>query len=283
MVAWAGRHPCWPPTEGNEVEPNHLRVESAVSRAREQSAAENRPAATIESRTRSLTGFEAPLGRVTGRQRRLGFWLGATSLLVVVLIWKPWDGDRMSNPAPIQFAGVPAAPSGSPPSLAASQPDRLADPPITEGVLAVEQTWMFDLDGGRLLDPFADTGDPSDIWFEAIADSERYLVPLRTAEITMTDVTASGYRDCLEALAHPSESNIWLLGSTATSIPPGSIALDVEGDDGVTSETRFCVRTNAGGISLFWFESPLDRFPRTMIIRYRTWAANDFRQHTLHP
>jgi hypothetical protein len=232
---------------------------------------------------------------VTGHQRRLGFWLGVALVFLGVLIWKPWESDRMSNPALVQFAGVPAAPSGSPPSMAGTQstaatsapaaslPDRLADPPITEGVLAVQQTWMFDLDDGRLLDPYANNGDPSDIWFEAITDSGRYLVPLRAAEIAMTDVTVSGYRDCLETLARPSESNIRSLGATAESIPPGSIALDVEGDGGVTSETRFCVRTNAGGISLFWFDSPLDTFPRTVIIRYRTWAANDFHQRPLQP
>jgi hypothetical protein len=272
------------------VEPNQILDESNARGAGEHSDARKPSTATTDSLTRSKTGFEAPLGRVTGHQRRPGLWLGVVLVFLVVLIWKPWERGLISNPAFVQFAVAPATGSGSPPpssaapsAPAASPPDHLADPPITEGVLAVQQTWMFDLDARPLLDPYANNDDPSDIWFEAITDSERYLVPLRAAEIAMTDVTVSGYRDCLETLARPSESNIRSLGSTATSIPPGSIALDVEGDGGVTAETRFCVRTNAGGISLFWFDRPLDTFPRTVIIRYRTWAANDFPQRPLQP
>jgi hypothetical protein len=269
------------------VEPDDLRDESTPNDSGVSDQA--------HPRTQPEMGFEAPLRRVTDRHRRLGMWLGVILVLLAVLIWKPWVSDGMSNSALVQFAGLPAAGSSSPPSMAgtpssaapsapaASALDRLADPPITEGVLAVQQTWMFDLDAERLLDPYANNGDPSDIWFEAITDSERFLSPLRAAEIAMTDVTVSGYRDCLETLARPSESNIRSFGSTAKSIPPGSIALDVEGDGGVTPETRFCVRTNAGGISLFWFDSPLDTLPRTVIIRYRTWAANDFHQRTLQP
>jgi hypothetical protein len=264
------------------VEPDHL---GDVSTPVSDSA---------DPRAHSRTGFEKPLGQVTDRRRRLGLWPGVALVFLAVLIWKPWASDRLADPVVVQFAQLPAAGSGSPlsmagtassaaPSAPAAPPVRLADPPITEGVLAVRQTWMFDLDARPVLDPYANNDDPSDIWFEAITDSERYLVPLRAAEIAMTDVTVSGYRDCLATLARPSESNIRSFGSAAKSIPPGSIALDVEGDGGVTSETRFCVRTNAGGISLFWFDRPLDTFPRTLIIRYRTWAANDFQQRTLQP
>jgi hypothetical protein len=145
---------------------------------------------------------------------------------------------------------------------------------ISEGILAIPQTWQFDLDAGQLVDPVTNNAQP-EIWFNAVTDTERYLSPVGQAKLALTDITSSSYQDCVDTLTRPSDVQSLPSSSPDKVVPLGSIPLDVNRDIAINTEARFCVRTSVGAISLFWLDSPLDTYPRTMLIRYKTWSGSE--------
>jgi hypothetical protein len=128
---------------------------------------------------------------------------------------------------------------------------------ISEGILAIPQTWQFDLDAGQLVDPVTNNAQP-EIWFNAVTDTERYLSPVGQAKLALTDITSSSYQDCVDTLTRPSDVQSLPSSSPDKVVPLGSIPLDVNRDIAINTEARFCVRTSVGAISLFWLDSPLD-------------------------
>lgn len=63
------------------------------------------------------------------------------------------------------------------------------------GSIDVRQTWMFDLDTGRL----TKNQREADLWFEANSAARRYLTPRNGATIAVMGARAPGYEGCARA------------------------------------------------------------------------------------
>jgi hypothetical protein len=229
-------------------------------------------------------GFETPVRRVLERRPPVVPWLIVTVVVasVALMFWKPWQDPQQPAAAPVASRSTaPVASAGSNGVLATSassavSPAGSGSTPriLVGGVLAVPQTWEFDLDTGRLAESGpANLGDPNDIWFEAVTNSDRYLVPLVGGGIAAVGAEATGYAGCLTALAQSTQTDG---GSSSPSMQPpreGSIPVT-----DLRSDSSLCVRTNEGRVSEFWLENPVDYFqvsPLTIVIRYRTWATTN--------
>lgn len=111
------------------------------------------------------------------------------------------------------------------------------------GPFSLKQTWSVDLDTGR-----SDGG--TDIFFQAVTASERYLVPQNGAAIAIAgnrSVNLAGCRD---------------LGYSRNRIPL----------DRFTEGTYVCVITSEGRYSQFRVNGAAGASPGTMEIGYTTWA-----------
>ena len=170
--------------------------------------------------------------------------------------------DEVPNPAPIgqAIATTPEADTrlrrGSEVNLIVSAgqtatpaPTATPEPtpmPVTHstGSLAIDQTWMADLDEGQV-----DVGAGMDIWFEAETATERYVTPTNGAMIAAVGTSSIGREGC--AAAPLSNSRIPI-----QSLPAGAYV---------------CVRTNQGRFSQFRVNAAVGPSPGVLQIEYTTW------------
>lgn len=127
-------------------------------------------------------------------------------------------------------------------------PDRSSAGPRTHstGELVIPQTWAADLDEGSVT-----TDAASDIWFEAVTATERYVTPRNGATIARVGTTSVGGDGCARAP----------LGATRISLSELPVG------------TYVCVRTNGGRYSQFRVNAAVGASPGELRIGYTTWAA----------
>lgn len=126
-----------------------------------------------------------------------------------------------------------------------SDPVPLPTPPThSTGPLDVPQTYMFDLDRGRVT-----SGRNADIWFEAVNSHRRYLTPWNGAEMAVGDGRNHGYLGCLNAEYSPDRVSLNRLN---------------EGD-------YVCVKTSRGRISQFRINDITPGRNKTLHLGYTTW------------
>jgi hypothetical protein len=207
--------------------------------------------------------------------RRRAIVLGvALVAFVAVAIVKPWGGGSNAAFVAQRTPPAPASTVVGPPHTSPTRATRDVTPVVgsttpeeapaihSSGVLAVPQTWPFDLDAGRLVDNTAQ----SDVWFEANTDTERFLVPESGARIVVGGLAALGASGCAAALARPYPDDAGPFFMKSTRLPTGTIPVPA-----LTSQSHLCVRTDEGRIAEFWFDAPIALLGKTIVIRYETW------------
>ena len=113
----------------------------------------------------------------------------------------------------------------------------------TTGPLTIRQTFLADLDAGRI------TTNGADIWFQAETRRRLFVTPRNGAKIAVGDRSNRGLAGCTRA--HFSSTRVRL-----SSIPVGSYV---------------CVKTNQGRISQFRVNALSSGSPKTLSIGYTTW------------
>jgi len=138
----------------------------------------------------------------------------------------------------------------------------IGGPPLV-GELEVPQTWIVDLDEGRLASgPSRPTGD---FWYEAVTSTERYIMPWWGATIALSGddyrMSSGTCRHLLDTAGIP--------GPAAPSRPREGISFDL-----IEEGSVLCVRTNEGRLSVFEVTALRSVSPGVinMDIRFRTLA-----------
>ena len=118
-------------------------------------------------------------------------------------------------------------------------------PPRTHrtGALSIPQTYLADLDTGRV------TQAGADIWFQAKTATDRYITPRNGAKIAVAGTTSVNLRGCKN------------LNVSTRSIPLRSAPVG----------TYVCVKTDQGRYSQFRVNQRVGRSPGTLHIGYTTW------------
>lgn len=112
------------------------------------------------------------------------------------------------------------------------------------GTLDVPQTYLFDLDQGRVTDAGAD------LWFQAETRIRKFLTPRNGAQASISGPRNRGYRDCSRA------------DFSSRSISLGELPVG----------TYVCVRTNEGRISEFRLNALVPSGELTTLrIGFTTW------------
>jgi len=114
---------------------------------------------------------------------------------------------------------------------------------FSTGPLSVRQTFLFDLDRGRVAKPGAD------IWFQAETRDLLYLVPRNGAKIGVGNRSNRGLAGCRSARMSANRVSL-------RDIPVGSYV---------------CVKTNEGRISQFRVNGLSSGSPKTLSLGYTTW------------
>ncbi|MFH1027782.1 MAG: PASTA domain-containing protein, partial [Pseudomonadota bacterium] len=114
---------------------------------------------------------------------------------------------------------------------------------LARGNLEVHQTYLFDLDSGKIVR----NGD-ADFWFEAVTETERYLTPRNGAAIGLTREKTT-YENCSQ------------VKMTERRIPIQRVA----------ENYYACVRTSRGNLASFKLRAPVGPSPGVMKISYITW------------
>jgi hypothetical protein len=194
--------------------------------------------------------------------------VGAAGLALVVAV-----GVTLGQLFPRTPAATPATPStralaASSPSLPATGPDGTATATarpepgsvLGNGIVALPQTFVLDVDEGRL-------GADGDLWFDAVTDAERYLVPVAGATLRLAGAGPSGYGGCTAMFAAP--DMMGLIGRL-DRLPVDTIALST-----LTSASRLCVMTAAGHVAELWFADTPDlaASPTTLVFYYLTYEG----------
>ncbi|MCI5078714.1 hypothetical protein [Oricola sp.] len=117
---------------------------------------------------------------------------------------------------------------------------------FSTGLIDIPQTYLADLDRGRVTQPGAD------IWFQAETRNLLYIVPKNGARIGISGTRNRGYEGCRSARMSTNRISL-------RDIPVG---------------TYVCVRTNEGRISEFRVNAVSPGSPKTLTIGYTTWAEN---------
>lgn len=125
--------------------------------------------------------------------------------------------------------------------------DRSPSGPRTHasGELVIPQTWAADLDEGTVT-----TEAVSDIWFEAVTATERYVSPRNGATIAKVGTTSVGRDGCARAPLSATRINL-------SELPVG---------------TYVCVGTNAGRYSQFRVSAAVGASPGELRIDFTTWG-----------
>jgi hypothetical protein len=129
------------------------------------------------------------------------------------------------------------------PLLVKKPPPKAVRKVLAGGNLDVRQTFLFDLDTGREVQ----SGD-SDIWFEAVTATERYLVPRNGATIGVVR-GAGDYESCSSATLSDRRIPVNKL--------PDSLSV--------------CVRTSRGNLGSFKLREPVGPSPGVLKIMYAVW------------
>ena len=111
----------------------------------------------------------------------------------------------------------------------------------TTGPLALQQTYLADLDEGSI----TETG--ADVWYEAVTATEKYLKPMNGGKLALGDGSNRGYTGC-----------------STESFSGAKIALD-----DAPIGTYVCAKTDEGRISQFRVNSFTGT---TMNLGYTTWS-----------
>jgi hypothetical protein len=114
---------------------------------------------------------------------------------------------------------------------------------FSTGPLSVRQTFLFDLDRGRVAKPGAD------MWFQAETRDLLYLVPRNGAKIGVGNRSNRGLAGCRTARMSGNRVSL-------RDIPVGSYV---------------CVKTNEGRISQFRVNGLSSGSPKTLSLGYTTW------------
>jgi beta-lactam-binding protein with PASTA domain len=115
-----------------------------------------------------------------------------------------------------------------------------------KGTLRIPQTYQADLDDGVLR-----TGDPADIWFEAVTDTQRFLTFLGNTGFAKPPRRGPSLEDCI-----------------AAKYGRGRIPMDR-----LPEGSEFCVRTNGGRYAALRVDRPIGPSPGTLEITYITWET----------
>ncbi len=115
---------------------------------------------------------------------------------------------------------------------------------LRTGILELRQTFMADLDKGRI-----SSGPGADIWFQAKTPLERYITPRNRARIAIAGKRSPG-RD----------------GCAALHLANKPIAVNA-----LTAGTYVCVRTSERHFAQFRVNVPAGPSPGRMQIGYTTW------------
>ncbi|MEE9434999.1 MAG: hypothetical protein V3V15_12250 [Sphingorhabdus sp.] len=113
----------------------------------------------------------------------------------------------------------------------------------TTGPLNIRQTFLADLDSGRI------TQNGADIWFQAETRYRLFVTPRNGAKIAVGNRSNRGFAGCSRAHFHSGKVAL-------SSIPVGSYV---------------CVKTNQGRISQFRVNGLSSGSPKTLSIGYTTW------------
>ena len=114
---------------------------------------------------------------------------------------------------------------------------------LASGGLEVRQTYLFDLDSGKIV-----RDEDADFWFEAVTETERYLTPKNGTAIGFTR----------EKITYESCSQVKMV---ERRIPIQRMQENIYA----------CVRTSRGNLSSFKLLEPVGPSPGVMKIRYITW------------
>jgi hypothetical protein len=120
-------------------------------------------------------------------------------------------------------------------------------PPVTfsTAIVVVPQTYQVNFDNGNV-----GSGGGSDLWFQAVTASERYLTPINGAKIAVGDRTNRGRDGC--ATASYSTARVPL-----AAVPVGSY---------------ICMKTNQGRTSQFRLNAVTGLAVKNLEMGYTTWA-----------
>lgn len=112
------------------------------------------------------------------------------------------------------------------------------------GPLEIPQTWTFDLDNG-----IVGRSSSTDLWFEAVTATERYLTPQGGTRLAVVGRRSVNLRGCQQA------------SLSSTKIPISQL----------TQGTYVCVLTSEGRYSQFRVNEAVSSSPGTLKIGYTTW------------
>ena len=120
-------------------------------------------------------------------------------------------------------------------------------PPPTihvNGTASLNQTYLIDLDSASIVSAAA-----TDIWFEAVTATERYITPKNGAQIVKMGKNEPGYLGCQGASYHSSQIKI-------QDVPAG---------------TYLCVRTNEGRFSEIYITDTVGPSPGVLKFKFTVW------------
>jgi hypothetical protein len=110
--------------------------------------------------------------------------------------------------------------------------------------LQIQQTFSVDLDEGNL-----SSGPDTDVWFQAVTQSQLFLKPMNGAQLAVGDKSNRGYDGCSAEAFSPNAVPLNML-------PPGSYV---------------CFATNQGRVGQFRVQSLSGGVPKKLTIQYTTW------------
>lgn len=155
------------------------------------------------------------------------------------------SGRSTKKSVQVGVSSVPQAPTFQP--LTLSTTAAVLTPvlrPHAQGRLTVNQTWRADLDAGSV-----GSSRDSDIWFEALTATRRYVSPMRGVTQALVGSSAPGRAGCAKA-------NLSTQKISVTSLRVGSY---------------LCVRTNAGRYSQLKVVEAVGPSPGVLKVDYVTW------------
>ncbi|MGZ3641105.1 MAG: hypothetical protein ACXVAI_02450 [Candidatus Limnocylindrales bacterium] len=194
--------------------------------------------------------------------------LGAAGLALVVAVgvtlgqlFPPTPAARPATPSiGARSASSPGLPATGPRGTATGTAQPEPGSVLGDGIVALPQTFVLDVDEGRL-------GADGDLWFDAVTDADLYLVPVAGAALRLAGAGPTGYAGCTAMFAAP---DMMGLVGRLDRLPVDTIALSA-----LTSASRLCVMTAAGHVAELWFADTPDlaTSPTTLIFYFETWEG----------
>ncbi|MBI1407946.1 MAG: hypothetical protein GC145_17665 [Caulobacter sp.] len=159
-------------------------------------------------------------------------------------IQRPAPPGLLCSARPGGFRCLPPLPP-PPPPIPPPPPPIPAPVTFSTGPAVIPQTYMVNFDNGNV-----GGGGGSDLWFQAVTATQRYLTPVNGARMAVGDRSNRGRDGCRAASFSTARVPL-------AAVPVGSY---------------ICVKTNQGRISQFRLNAVTGLAVKTLEVGYTTWA-----------